>query len=601
MFYKSKIKIFITIALLKISILHANWPEETLQKLSLDEKIGQLFISAVIINPDINDPIIQEALKRIDQTPVAELITKYHVGGIIFDRKTTTPKVEYNFINKLQKLSNIELLIAQDLEWGLDMRLNGAIKFPYNITLGSIKDNELIYKLGKEIGRQCQMIGVNFNLAPVCDVNTNEQNPVINHRSFGENQNNVAQKSIAFMLGLQAAGLIACAKHFPGHGDARLDSHLDLPLIEHDLERLKNIELYPFDKIIEYNIMSIMIGHLQVPAIEPEANTPATISYKITTELLKKELGFAGLVITDALNMEGALKYYEPGKLELKALIAGADILLSPRDTPLAIATIKEAIINGELSESALDKKVLKILKAKEWIAKNKNLNNSGNNTNSSANFMAKLNSKEAYELNQKIYKYAVTLVQNTNDIIPLSKKLAPENSQIVAQEAVMQEIAIKKIKNNIACVQISDKKTQKEFFKALKNNLNFDKFYLSNNATIQNVQKLIFNLKKYETIIIGLYNMNNNLNENFGINDLISEFIKNLSTSNNIILAIFGNPYSLKLFENYNLSAIIEGYEEDINAQNFAAKIITGEIKPFGTLPVSASKKYYASLGLTF
>lgn len=598
MFDKSKFKNFIILILLKLSILQANWPEETLNKLSLDEKIGQLFISAVIIDPDINDPTIQEALKRIDQTPVEELITKYNVGGIIFDRKTTTPKREYNFINKLRKLSNIELLIAQDLEWGLDMRLNGAIKFPYNITLGAIKDNELIYKLGKEIGRQCQMIGVNFNLAPVCDVNTNAQNPVINHRSFGENQDNVSQKSIAFMLGLQAAGLIPCAKHFPGHGDTKLDSHLDLPLIEHDLERLNNIELYPFNKIIEYNIMSIMVGHLQVPAIEPEANTPATISYKIITELLKNELGFKGLVITDALNMEGALKYYKPGQLELKALIAGADILLSPCDTPLAISTIKEAILNGEISEIELDKKVLKILKAKEWIIQNKNLNNAGNNSNSYSNFMAKLNSKEAYELNKKIYKNVITLVQNINDTLPLSQQLAQENNQIVAQE-----ITLKKIQKNIACVQISDKKNQQEFFNTLKKDLNFNKFYLSNNATINDVQKLTLNLKKYDTVIIGLFNMNNNLNENFGIKESTIEFIKILSENNkNIILTIFGNPYSLKLFENYNLNAIIEAYEEDINAQYYAAKMIIGDFKkPFGTLPVSASKKYYASLGLKF
>jgi beta-N-acetylhexosaminidase len=604
MFYKKNLKIFVTLIFLNFAIIQANWPEEILSKLSLDEKIGQLFTSATIINPDISNLWIKSILENIDQTPIEELITKYHIGGVLYlGYKTTTPKRELAYTNKLQKLSNLELFIAQDLEWGLDARIKKAIKFPFNITLGAIQDNNLIYKLGKEIGRQCQVIGVNFNLAPVCDVNTNPENPIINHRSFGQNPENVAQKAIAFMLGQQDAGVMACAKHFPGHGDTKLDSHLDLPLIEHNLERLENIELYPFKKIIDAGIMSVMTAHLEVPALEPQKHTPATISYKITTELLKNKLKFNGLVITDGLNMGGALKYCKPGELELKALLAGADILLCPRDTPTAILAIKDAIKNGVFSEAELDKKVLKILKAKDWILKNKPENNSldssentsetlttENAVNKPDNFMEQLNSEYAQELNQEIYKNAVTLVQNTNNTLPLK---------------------LEETQKNIALVQISDKKNQLEFFENIKKgasnlNINFEKFYLSNNATPQDVQNLILKLKKYDTVIVGLYSMTNNSKENFGIQKSTLEFLNFLSkysklfTGKKIILTVFGNPYSLKLFEDYNLGAIIAGYEHD-ESQYYAAKIILGELKPVGTLPVFASKKYYASLGLTF
>lgn len=622
------------------------WPEEALSKMSLDEKIGQLFISATIIDPYVNsseksvleNKSIKEILENIDQTPIEKLITDYHIGGVLYlGNKTTNPEREYFYTKELKKLSKIPLFISQDLEWGLDMRLKGAIKFPFNLTLGAIQDNKLIYDLGKEIGRQCQLIGVNFNFAPVCDVNTNPENPIINRRSFGQDEKNVTKKAIALMQGMQDAGILACAKHFPGHGDTKLDSHNDLPIINHKLDRLEKIELYPFKKIIDAGIKSVMVAHLQVPAIDNKENTPATISHKIITELLKNKLGFKNLIVTDALNMKGALKHHKSGELELKSLLAGADILLCPKDTPKAILSIKEAIKNNLISEETINEKVLKILKAKSWLEQNKpeqnnleknkieqnftvnlslekNLNNQDFTVKSSpeknlsldknlSNFEKNLNNEYAKKLAYKLFSSAITLVKNTDNILPLIQ----EDAQINTKQNIQKQILEKDTQEDkIACVQISEKKNNLEFFETLKTKINFDKFYLSNKAKQEKIKKITSKLKIYKTVIIGLYNMHHNAKENFGIQESTLKFIKNLAENNKkIILTIFGSPYSLKLF-NYlfdnpgensvknagkysseNPGAIICAYEDTDEAQIASVKVIFGEQEAIGKLPV--------------
>ncbi len=342
------------------------WARKILEGLTLDQKIGQLFMVAAIIDQKSNDVLMQNAPYNMDPDHIELCIKKYHVGGMIF-HGTCTPEKQMAATNYYQSLSSIPLLIGQDLEWGLTMRLRNTLRFPYNVELGKLKNNELIYKMGKEIGKQCKQLGVHMNFAPVVDVNNNPNNPVIGKRSFGDDPENVAQKGIAFMRGLQDVGIIACAKHFPGHGDTDMDSHFDLPKIPHARERLDAIELYPFRKMIEAGVQSVMLAHLEIPALDATKHLPSSLSYAITTKLLQHELGFQGLVITDGLGMQGVLKHHKPGELELKALLAGHDILLCPMDVPKAVELIKLAIADGRFSEQKLDRRVYKILLAKEW------------------------------------------------------------------------------------------------------------------------------------------------------------------------------------------------------------------------------------------
>lgn len=584
-----KFNLILFMAVLSTKFLLANWAEETLKKLTLDEKIGQLFLSAVIVNPDFSDPVIAEHAKKIDHAPIEKLIKAYHIGGVVLDRKTATPTEQLNYVNRLQEMSKVPLIIAQDLEWGLDMRLKDVVKFPFNIALGAIEDNNLIYELGKEIGRQSGLVGVNFNFAPVVDVNTNPKNPIINHRSFGQDKERVLQKAKEYIKGLSDSGILCCAKHFPGHGDTSTDSHLDLPTITHDLERLESVELYPFKKLIDFEIAGIMVGHLHVPALDNTENLPATLSYKITTELLKNRLGFKNLIITDALNMEGVVKNKKPGEVEISALLAGADILLAPKDTPLAIYKIKEAIGNGIISENLIDQKVLKILKAKEWIIKNKQ-KNSENSSLDKDNFMQELNSEYAKNLAQKLYAQAITLVKNENNILPITQ-MAKEDSKKDREEEKEEE--------EIACIQICEKESPLTFFKNLNKEIKTKNFYLSNNAAKEDVLKLINDLDVYKKIIIGLLSMNNNPKEKFGICDSTLQLLNELFKNNkHLISCVFGNPYSLKFFENSD--ALLCAYENTKNAQISASKIVCGKSKPRGKLPVSASEKFSALTGLT-
>ena len=331
-----------------------SWVNETFSRLSLEQKIAQLMMVEVRPSKGINH------LDLVDT-----LVSKYKVGGIIFFK--TDPQNLLLLGQKYQSLADVPLLVAIDGEWGVSMRLDNTIQYPYQIGLGGIQDESLIYKMGRDIGKQCKRLGIHVNFAPVIDVNNNPDNPVINFRSFGEDPMNVARKGWKYAKGLQDEGIIACAKHFPGHGDTKTDSHKDLPIIAHNRHRLDSIELKPFKYLIDSGVMSIMTAHVYMPAIDTTTNLPISLSPKAINGLLKKEMGFKGLSFTDALDMQGASKYFPKGTIELKALLAGNDILLCPANVPVAIDTIKAAILDGRFSLADLDAKVKKILRAKEF------------------------------------------------------------------------------------------------------------------------------------------------------------------------------------------------------------------------------------------
>lgn len=366
--------VFIPISLLSLSPcyenVHGDWARATLQSLTLREKIGQLFMVAAISSTEQSEEALASSLLecpyRMEQEYIKYLIEEYKVGGLIFLYKST-PIKQIDAINYYQGLSKIPLLIGQDCEWGLSMRLYDTMQFPRNNALGALKDKQLIYDLGFEIGKQCKAIGVHINFSPVVDINTNPANPVIGRRSFGDTPDLVAECGLLMMHGLQDAGILACAKHFPGHGDTNVDSHFLLPVINHSIERLKSIELMPFRHLIDGGVAAVMSAHLAVPAIESESGRPSSLSRACVKQLLEDEMHFNGLKITDGLGMQAITNHYAPGEIELESFLAGNDILLCPLDVPKAVELIEGAIKEGKILLDDLEKRVLKILKAKEW------------------------------------------------------------------------------------------------------------------------------------------------------------------------------------------------------------------------------------------
>jgi beta-glucosidase-like glycosyl hydrolase len=282
----------------------ADWVDSVFATMDLDAKIGQLYMVAAYSNRD--DSHRQEVL---------EMVGKYKIGGLIFFQGG--PVRQALLANEYQSVSGIPLLVAMDAEWGVGMRLDSTIRYPYQMALGAIRENSLIYEMGMEVARQFKRLGMHINFAPVIDVNNNSNNPVINFRSFGEDKHNVTLKGKAYMKGLQENSVLACGKHFPGHGDTDVDSHEDLPVIKHDFERLRNTGLYPFNELIQEGLGSVMVAHLSIPALDTTANLPSTLSSPVVTGLLKDSLHFQGIVFTDALNMEGVAKYYEPGEVDI--------------------------------------------------------------------------------------------------------------------------------------------------------------------------------------------------------------------------------------------------------------------------------------------
>ncbi|MBL4939561.1 MAG: beta-N-acetylglucosaminidase, partial [Lutibacter sp.] len=338
----------------KDAVAQLKWVDSLLNNMTIDEKIGQLFMVQAYSNKD-----------EKHRNFIESLIEKYHVGGLIFMQGTPEKQALLN--NNYQSISKIPLLIGFDGEWGLNMRLKNTYRFPWNMTLGAIQNNKLIEDFGEQVGKHCKRLGIHINFAPVVDININPKNPIIGNRSFGENRENVTQKALAFIKGMQGQYVLANAKHFPGHGDTASDSHKALPILDFSFERLDSIELYPYKQLIKNNLMSVMVAHLSVKALEPNEELPTSLSYRVITSLLKEKLNFKGLILTDALNMKGAANYAKPGEIDLVAFIAGNDILLIPENVPAAVAKIKVALNEKIITEDRLDHSVRKILKAKFW------------------------------------------------------------------------------------------------------------------------------------------------------------------------------------------------------------------------------------------
>lgn len=530
-----------------------NWAAQTLKQLTLEQKIGQLFMVTVIIDQEANAALVAQKGKiyRTDLAYAQQLIQEYHIGGIIFLGLGNT-KQQAQTTQELQALSPIPLLIGLDCEWGLSMRLLDAPKFPKNMALGALTNNAIIYQMAREIAQQCKQLGVHINFAPVVDVNNNPNNSIINDRSFGCNKEAVATKAIAYMRGLQDCGVLACAKHFPGHGDTTVDSHKDLPIITHSQERIQDIELYPFQKIIQAGVASVMMAHLSIPALEPATNTPSSMSHTIVTDLLKQRMTFSGLCITDGLDMQGVHKHHKPGNIELHALLAGNDILLCPTDVPKAVELIKQAIKDGLITEEEINKRVHKILRAKEWALNNAQKNKTEHSPTTNA-----------HNIKKQIYEQAITIAQNKSKLIQIT-------------QSSMETLAYVRISTTDAC-NAFEKTAQ----------LTCARYHLHTQATNVQINDLLHELTNKNTIVVTLHDMQRSPSTRFGITDSTLQFLQSLHAAHKkIILIIFGNAYSVKLFENY-ADTIIVAYDEEPEAQDAAARVLTGSLHTTGTMPI--------------
>lgn len=528
------------------------WVDSIYNQMSFEEKVGQLFMVAAYSNKN------ERHYKDIDA-----LVEKYNVGGLIFFQGG--PVRQAQLTNRYQSKSKVPLFIGIDAEWGLSMRLDSTYRYPWNMTLGAIQDYELIKEMGKQMGRQSKRMGIHFNFAPVVDINTNPKNPIIGNRSFGEDKINVTNAAEAVMLGLQSENVFATAKHFPGHGDTSTDSHHTLPVVNFDKERLDNVELYPYRELVKKGLASVMVAHLNVPSIEPRDGFPTSISYNVVTNILKKELGFEGLIFTDALNMKGASNFKEPGAIDLEAFLAGNDVLLFAENVPVAVQKFKEAFEDGSLTNERLAESVKKILKYKYKAG----LNNY--KEIELENLVSDLNKSEYDALNYLLYENALTLLKNKENVMPI-KKLEKEK---------------------IAYVHLGNDNGE-GFLHHLNDYTNVDEI------RIQNLDSALVELKKYSKVIIGYHKADGAWkNHNLSFKELY--WIEQISKQNKVIVTFFTKPYSLLKIKNFaNIEAILLAYQNNDFAQTVAAEAIFGSVSCKGKLPVSINDNFYVNDGLT-
>ncbi len=530
------------------------WVDSLMVNMTLEEKIGQLFMIAAYSNKS-----------EAEENAVEKYISEYHIGGLIFFQGSPTRQAQLT--NRYQQASKLPLMIGMDAEWGIGMRLDSSISYPRQLLLGAIQDDRIIYEMGQIIGQQLRRLGVHINFAPVIDVNNNPKNPVINDRSFGEVRENVSKKGIAYMKGLQSEGVLACGKHFPGHGDTDVDSHKDLPVINHLLNRLDSIELYPFKQLINEGLGSIMVAHLSIPELDATPNLPSTLSTKIVNGLLKEQMGFKGLVFTDALQMKGVTKYYDPGQVEVNAMLAGNDVLLFSENVPVGVKKVKEAIVNGKISEARLNESVRKILLAKKWMGlfeeKDIKVDNITEDVNGAFDTWYRT----------KLIESAITVVRDSNYIIPI-RELQGEH---------------------IACVSIGSNK-ETPFTQMLDNYAPIKHYFISKNADKSSFDNLLKALDKHSLVICAVQNMSRYASRNHGLKAAEIDFIKALDKKKRTLTTIFGSPYSLDKLDKLNHTIV--AYENSIEAQEIAAQVIFGGRSARGKLPVGAGS-YKAGDGI--
>ncbi|MGL4364428.1 MAG: glycoside hydrolase family 3 N-terminal domain-containing protein [Bacteroidales bacterium] len=548
-------------------ITHINtpniWADSLLSTLSTREKIAQLMMVAAYSHPSSN-----KTASKIN-SEVANLIENYHIGGIIFFQGS--PQRQIELTNFFQGLSKIPLLISMDAEWGVGMRLDSVLKFPYQIAMATSDNDMLMYQIGIEVAKQFQQLGMHVNFAPVVDINSNPENPVINVRSFGEDKHIVTRKSLAYMQGMQSQGILACAKHFPGHGNTDKDSHYEVPTLSMCSQTIDSIDLFPFKSLINNGIAGIMVGHLSVPSID-NTNQLASLSAHLTDSLLHKTLNFKGLTFTDGMQMKAVTHHLKASQANLHALLAGNDILVFPTDIPATFDTVERAIQDGRMTMQQLDEKCLRILKSKHWLQlnnlyKTKQLNNNNQLNSNSSNLLLK-----------EIADNTITLTHNPKHLIPL---LRLDTLRIAYIEA----------SNN----------NNNTFYNTAKEYTHITAFYVNQNKK-SSYDYLLDSLKNYNLILINYLDISQRLpHKNYDMNSDFCNFIGDLSTKKEVVLSLFASPYTLSQIPNVNsFSSIIIANQKSDSYQKSVADAIFGGIGIEGKSPVSVKNGIQLGQGIS-
>ena len=528
------------------------WVDSIYNQMTFDEKVGQLFMVAAYSNKD-----------TIHTNAVEKLVRDYKIGGLIFFQGG--PMRQARLTNKYQSMAKVPLFIGIDAEWGLSMRIDSTFRYPFNMTLGAIRDLKLVEKVGVSLAKESKRMGIHFNFAPVLDINTNPKNPIIGYRSFGENKVNVTEHAIALMKGAQGQGIFSTGKHFPGHGDTATDSHTTLPIVNATRDHIEKIELYPYKRMFDEGMVSVMVAHLNVPSLEPREGYPTSISPAVVTDLLKKQLGFDGLIFTDALNMKGASNFKKPGDIDLEAFMAGNDILLFAENVPLAAENICMAYQDSLISNTRIAESVKKILhyKYKAGLHNYKPIEG--------INLYNDLNPKSNETLQYELYENAVTVVKNDGNILP-----------------------IKNLNQKIAYVKLGDD-TNSSFLSTLK------KYTDITEVSETNIDTLMTKIKDFETVIIGYHKSDKSWWKSPELTVPELQIIDSIASKKKVIIDCFAKPYSLSRILNFDeLPGVIVSYQNGNIAQEVSAELIFGAIGAKGLLPVSINSTLKAGDGIT-
>lgn len=536
------------------------WADSVFKTLSEDERIAQLMVARL--------STIDSKTKQVtfyDQQ-VADLVKQYNIGSVCVFQGS--PVKQANILNSLQAMARTPILVCIDAEWGVGMRMiDSVLPLPKQMMLGAVQDPNIIYQYGRIVGEQCKRIGIQVNYAPVVDVNNNPDNPVINDRSFGEDKYKVAAYGIQYMKGMQDVGVMACAKHFPGHGDVAVDSHYDLPVINKTVAQLDSLELYPFREIFKAGIGSVMIAHLSVPSIDSTPNKPTSISRNNVTELMREKLGYQGLTFTDALEMQGVKKFYPDGEASVQSLIAGNDMLCLPGDIPLTIAKIKEAITKNQLTWADIEMHCKKVLISK--------------------------------------YEYGLAALQpiNTNNLtadlnskVPSMRRLIAENALTVVKKTDSSMFPLRKNKTTVY-VSIGNT-TANAFATRMINDWDADVLYFDYKQDASAMASTLSRIKKkYRHIVIGVHAYNRSPANNFGISKPAVDLVAGLSNLPNSTIFCFGNVYALKNW--CKARNIVACYEDEAITQETAADLLQGKIGARGRLPVTVCDEFRYGNGI--
>jgi beta-glucosidase-like glycosyl hydrolase/CubicO group peptidase (beta-lactamase class C family) len=542
----------------------AVWVDSVFKTLSPDEQIAQLMVvrlSTINANKSVT---FYDSL-------VTELIKQYNIGSICVFQGS--PVKQATILNRLQGMAKTPLLVTIDAEWGVGMRMTDSVlPLPKQMMLGAVPDSSLAYEYGRIVAEQCKRIGIQVNFAPVVDVNNNPNNPVINDRSFGEDKYKVASFGVQYMKGLQDNGVMACAKHFPGHGDVAVDSHFDLPVINKTKPQLESLELYPFRRMFNAGVGSVMIAHLYIPSIDTSANRATSLSKNNVTDLLRNELGYQGLTFTDALEMQGVRKFFPDGTASVESIIAGNDMLCLPGDVPLAISKIKEAIDSGKISWADIAMHCKKVLKAKyDYGLANLKPINTNNITND-------LN-REVPNMRRVIAENALTVLKKTDAaFFPLAPKT----------DAAKKEVVYVSIGTS----------SDNAFAKRMRTDYNADVLYFDYKADDAQVATIVAQAKKdYKYVVIGVHGFARSPVNNFGLSKNAIDLVSQLQQKTKALTFIFGNPYAIKNW--CTAKNLVACYEDDEIIQNTAIDLMQGKIPAKGKLPVTVCEQFKYGTGI--